>query len=308
MIVLCICILIIIFILFVLSIMWINVLLNRNNEVYEIDELHRRLKIDCSCVSNDKYTPIVFQTWKSTTVIPDNMKYWRNTWSHYHPTYQHLLWDDDMNRMFIEHYFKWFLPIYDGYTHNINRADAIRYFFLYLYGGIYADMDFECLQNFDELFNKYTKTSDIILGKMNTHERDKTHGIPNAIMISKPRQEFWLCVIYYLIKNSDHSHIETSTGPIMLYQAYEYYMKTKDDSQREWLDDIINKLDDRLYPNNNKTRIVILDPDMLYPLSWSTEEQTRIESLDTKDYSLLTQNSKQKYPQAYAITYWTHTW
>ncbi|MFT5275595.1 MAG: mannosyltransferase OCH1-like enzyme [Saprospiraceae bacterium] len=39
------------------------------------------------------------------------------------------------------------------YPYNIQRADAIRYLVVHYYGGVYADMDYECPQAFDPLIN-----------------------------------------------------------------------------------------------------------------------------------------------------------
>lgn len=256
-----------------------------------------------------RYPSIIFQTWKSTTDIPPNMKYWHNTWKEYNPTYDHVLWDDTLNRNFIDKHFNWFLEIYDSYDKNIQRADAIRYFFLYMYGGIYADMDFECLQNFDSLFDMYQSDSDVLLGHMDTNDIFNSHSVPNAIMISKPRQEFWLCVFYQLIQKSQDSLVEGATGPIMLKEAFELYEKTKNNKVREWYDIIIQKLDPEYYPvPHEKTKILLLPSKLLYPLSWSTQQDERLEALDNRDYSNQTKRSKEKYPEAYAVTYWTHTW
>jgi len=35
----------------------------------------------------------------------------------------------------------WFLETFDAYPYPIQRADAIRYFVLHHYGGIYIDLD-----------------------------------------------------------------------------------------------------------------------------------------------------------------------
>jgi len=37
--------------------------------------------------------------------------------------------------------YPWFLETFDGYVYPIQRADAIRYFVLYYFGGIYIDLD-----------------------------------------------------------------------------------------------------------------------------------------------------------------------
>lgn len=37
--------------------------------------------------------------------------------------------------------YPWFLDTFDGYPFPIQRADAIRYFVLAHYGGVYLDLD-----------------------------------------------------------------------------------------------------------------------------------------------------------------------
>jgi mannosyltransferase OCH1-like enzyme len=37
--------------------------------------------------------------------------------------------------------YPWFLETFDGYPYPIQRADAIRYFVLHHFGGIYIDLD-----------------------------------------------------------------------------------------------------------------------------------------------------------------------
>jgi len=51
------------------------------------------------------------------------------------------LWTDAGSREFIEAEYPWFLDTFDNYGHNIQRADAIRYFVLVHFGGIYIDLD-----------------------------------------------------------------------------------------------------------------------------------------------------------------------
>lgn len=101
----------------------------------------------------EPFPKIIFQTWK-THSLPKQFAYWSETWKKYNP-YNYVLWDDKENREFVATNFNWFLPTYDGYDAGIKRADAIRYMFLYKYGGIYADLDFECLKPFDDLLEKY---------------------------------------------------------------------------------------------------------------------------------------------------------
>jgi len=54
------------------------------------------------------------------------------------------LWTDELARDLIAKEYPWFLDSWDNYAFPIQRADSIRYFVLYHYGGIYFDMDTLC--------------------------------------------------------------------------------------------------------------------------------------------------------------------
>lgn len=51
------------------------------------------------------------------------------------------LWTERASRDFIETEYPWFLRTYDGYRYPVQRVDAVRYFLLLHYGGIYMDLD-----------------------------------------------------------------------------------------------------------------------------------------------------------------------
>lgn len=51
------------------------------------------------------------------------------------------LWTDDKSRELIATEYPWFLDTFDNYSQPIQRADAIRYFVLAHFGGIYIDLD-----------------------------------------------------------------------------------------------------------------------------------------------------------------------
>ena len=227
------------------------------------------------------FPKIIFQTWKNKTP-PNKMAYWADSWKTNNPDYEYVLWDDADNRRFVEEKFPWFLPTYDGYNAEIKRADAIRYMFLYTYGGIYADLDFECLKPFDTLLEEYQRY-DIILGEMESSS-SKWHlsnNIPNAIMISKPRCEFWIRVLKRMVEKAKfNGRPEVQTGPVVLKEVY----------SESWVE-----------------RVKLLPSSVLYPISWSTDEEERNSALNSDEHSL-TQSMKSKYPSAYAVTYWTHSW
>ncbi len=51
------------------------------------------------------------------------------------------LWTEKASRDFIELEYPWFLKTYDRYSFPVQRVDAVRYFLLLHYGGIYIDLD-----------------------------------------------------------------------------------------------------------------------------------------------------------------------
>lgn len=218
------------------------------------------------------------------------MAYWAKTWRSNNPDYEYVLWDDADNRRFVVENFRWFLPTYDSYDKEIKRADAIRYMFLYVYGGIYADLDFECLKPFDSLLETY-KGYDIILGEMESgsisanSQWHSSNNIPNAIMISKPRCNFWLRVLERMIVKAASSQgqgrPEVETGPVVLKEVYSTWLGFE--------------------------RIKLLPPSVLYPISWVTNEEERLAALNADEHTL-TQMMKFRYPSAYAVTYWAHSW
>ena len=61
-----------------------------------------------------------------------------------HEDYEYMLWTDVKSREFVAAEYPWFLETFDGYPFPIQRADAIRYFVLAHYGGVYIDMDDVC--------------------------------------------------------------------------------------------------------------------------------------------------------------------
>ena len=63
------------------------------------------------------------------------------------------LWTDEDSRELIATEYPWFLNTFDNYSYPIQRADAIRYFVLAHYGGIYIDLDdVRLIEAFDVFF------------------------------------------------------------------------------------------------------------------------------------------------------------
>ena len=163
-----------------------------------------------------KVPKIIHQQWKDNN-IPDKFMKWRNKWLQLYrkPEYTHMIWTDENGRELIQNHYPWFLDTYDGYNHNINRADAARYFILHHYGGIYADLDYEPQLNFYD----YLPSNQVSMVESPYYWNEKTQ---NCLM-SSPRQDpFWIDLFTILIRNADRNEVLEATGPILLDEAMEY--------------------------------------------------------------------------------------
>ncbi|KAF1928536.1 glycosyltransferase family 32 protein [Didymella exigua CBS 183.55] len=69
----------------------------------------------------------------------------------YNPSFEIRIWNKTEAHTFIETEYPWFIPIYDAYRHPIQRVDALKYFVLYHFGGVYMDLDVACRRPLEPL-------------------------------------------------------------------------------------------------------------------------------------------------------------
>lgn len=161
---------------------------------------------------------IIHQTYKHND-IPEIWKPGQKACMDLHPDYQYILWTDDMAREFIAETFPWFLETWDNYKYPIQRADAIRYFALVHYGGVYIDLDDGCERRLDPLLT----VSSFVRKTIPT-------GISNDVMGAAPKHPFFLKVIDNLKKYQKnwlvpYITIMYSTGPLFLSVMWKQYKR-----------------------------------------------------------------------------------
>lgn len=112
------------------------------------------------------------------------------------------LWTDDDNDLFIEEKFPSFLDIYKNYKHKIHKIDAIRYFYLYEYGGLYMDLDITLNKNITNLL-KSDKCCLFSQKAINDYFYTNGYGeyIDPMIMYSPPKHKFIKSIIDKLHSN-----------------------------------------------------------------------------------------------------------
>ncbi|NEP13073.1 MAG: glycosyltransferase [Symploca sp. SIO2C1] len=169
---------------------------------------------------------VIHQTWKNQN-IPAEMLEFQQGWQHHHPDWEYRLWTDEDNRQFLQANYSWFLSIYDGYPENIFRVDAIRYFILSHYGGVFIDLDFECLHPLDELL----EGKELVLGLEPAEHvqlpqpqaRRLTHIVCPSLMASRVGHPFWQHVWQDLVESHGFPGVLDATGPFLLTRAYDTF-------------------------------------------------------------------------------------
>lgn len=200
---------------------------------------------------------------------PKSKKLWHPVWEICLPTwyknfpkqeYQHVMWDDSMIDDFIEDKFFKYYHAYTSFPFHIMQLDFSRICFMYEFGGIYADMDYYCFENF---FNELN-------GKCFIVESPTQREIfQNSLLISEPKQAIWLELLeeilekyfYYDILNdyrSDHfnGYVKTISGPNSIDRLYEYNPEKFEGVYRlesEKYNPIINNFYNTQKMNNVKT-------------------------------------------------------
>lgn len=152
---------------------------------------------------------IIHQTYK-TEQIPETWKPGQQACVDLHPDYQYILWTDEMARDFIAEKYPWFLKTWDAYPYPIQRADAIRYFALAHYGGVYIDLDDGCLRRLDPLLTAPAFVRETL-----------PTGISNDVMGAVPGHVFFVKVLENLKRYQrnwfvPYITIMFSTGPLFL--------------------------------------------------------------------------------------------
>jgi mannosyltransferase OCH1-like enzyme len=126
---------------------------------------------------------IIHQTWKSAEV-PGRFQAAARSWRDRHPGWEYVLWTDaDIDR-FVRDHFPQLVTLFQRYPDQIQRVDAFRYLLLQRVGGVYADLDIECLRSFEPL-----REHRVVL------PRTAPVGLSNDLMMATPGHPLFQALI-----------------------------------------------------------------------------------------------------------------
>jgi len=156
----------------------------------------------------------IFQTWH-TLELPFYMNQTVELLQTDNPEFNYYLYDDAMCREFIQSYFdEDTIYAYDSLVPGAYKADLWRYCILYVYGGIYLDIKYKCVNDFklSTLMNK------------EQYVRDYFDGIYQAFLICLPKNEILMkCIHQIIIHVKTKSYLATAlsiTGPQLINKFF----------------------------------------------------------------------------------------
>lgn len=165
---------------------------------------------------------IIHQMWKDDRV-PRELQSGVASWKALNPGWEYRFWTDRSLLEFVSDWYPGVLPVYVGYRDAIRRSDAARYLLLDHFGGVYADLDTECLRPFEELVPE----NRVVL----CHEPPSqwhvqaSHGarpfvLFNGLMAGPPGHPFWRELVERLPACRHASGVLDATGPCFLTGVY----------------------------------------------------------------------------------------
>lgn len=201
-----------------------------------------------------EFPKIIHQIWlQGENNIPS--KHFKNIKSikEFNPQHKYILWDE-ISILEIIHKNKTWTKTYYSLIYLHQKVDYARYIILYLFGGLYIDIDVKAIKSFDDLLEKHKKY-DLIVSCLNINEFNSIlqcqhqKCINNGVIISKPNVEVLKNMIEFVDIDNKCTDvtpkticINTTTGPLAFTTIIMKYIKS-----------------------NKNNKILLLQPEYLEP-------------------------------------------
>jgi len=169
---------------------------------------------------NETIPKNIFQTWNTLT-IPLKMQEAVNKLKFDHPDFTYYLYDDAMCRDFIKtHFDKKVVDAFDTLIPGAYKADLWRYCILYIKGGIYLDIKYECVAGFS--LNQLLDREYFVLDRPEFFENGI--GIYNGVMVCVANNPILRITIDKIVENVENRDYGINslypTGPGLLGKVH----------------------------------------------------------------------------------------
>jgi mannosyltransferase OCH1-like enzyme len=213
----------------------------------------------------------IHQVWIGPSPLPEKFKWMMKTWQEKHPDWEYKLWtNEDLESFNLEN-----KVVYDQFTNWGAKSDIFKYEIVYRHGGVYIDIDFECIKPLDTFNKSYNFYSSFIFG---------SEEIGAALIAAIPGHPILKQIINKIkdINNitSDFTEILKTTGPIFFTRnIFEY-----------------------LANNINDDKIMIFPSIYFYPFPATSRYKFWAEQINREQILSYVK------PETYGIHYWATSW
>lgn len=219
---------------------------------------------------------VIHQLWKDAE-IPERYAPLCATWDRLNPGWERRLWTDQDLARLVETHYPALAPIYWGYAENINRADLGRYLVLRSFGGVYADLDCECLRPLEPLLDG----AELAIGlEPEAHHKNPIiadsgldHVLCASFIGSAPGHPYWDALLDQVRTAAEAEKVLERTGPFLLTRVYDAF--------------------------DDKTSVTLLPAEQVYPLTQEDCWTGRAHDIESWE---------QATRQAFVVHYWDGTW
>ena len=158
----------------------------------------------------------IHQIWlQGTSTVPKEYQKFSETIKLNNPNFNHILWDEDKFRNKILNQFPKYKHYYEKLPLIHLKVDYMRYIILFIFGGIYVDMDARAIRSFNTI-KKDIEKYETILGKLNRSKTEslfftgKQFMVNNGIIISKKNSLFLKELLKHVEESIDRYETELS--------------------------------------------------------------------------------------------------
>ncbi|KAA0579339.1 glycosyltransferase [Azospirillum sp. Sh1] len=225
---------------------------------------------------------LIHQTWK-TRDVPPEFQALQRSWIDRNPGFEYRFWTDEDIGRFIAEEHPALLPVFHGYADPIARIDLARYLILRRFGGVYADLDFECLRPIDGLLEGRSFVVGLEPEEHGRLAKAVERGLPRILcpsfLASVPGHPFWDHLLDRLVEARSSADVLDATGPFLLTRAHAAYEGARH--------------------GDGAAAVTVLPPELLYPVTKEDCWSGRL--FDPVFWERATR-------RAYGVHYWEGTW
>ena len=183
-----------------------------------------------------KIPKMIHQVWSDKIrPLPLFFQELSETWKSIYPDWEYVFWDDEKMDSFIKDYYPEYYFYYQSFPFDVQRWDTVRYLFLYKFGGMYVDFDYEAIEPLDDIIQHHICC---FASEPKKHAQlfGKDFYLNNGLIITTPNHPFIQKIINCVMSKYPASivyknileEVLLTTGPHMLTDLYDSYENKQD--------------------------------------------------------------------------------